>query len=280
MMLSMDVLRWVTVMALRDRTWAGPRVYDSPGQPADLRMESERAPFVAVYTDDADFELEEETGVGVASLYDSGGTALLIIEVAVAGQMQDVAPADDPEDEPEDADMFRVVADRNILAATDQGLEARIGFISRQVMDALADPSNPWAELWRRMTPVRKKVEVRRGGPGNEAAQEGAQRFASRIMRLHLGILGEPAPGEAQPPEGFWPAFLALASESEEMSGIASIIQDHLETKETNAWRNAQRAMSLTERGVRGIGIGPATLESQETPPLSSAVLDAGGGDE
>ena len=270
MMLAMDTLRWITVLALRDRTWAGPRVYDSPGQPADLRMESERAPFIAVYTDDADFVLGDQEGVGTASLYDSGGTAFLVIEVAVAGQMSDI-PEVDPAEDP---DMIRTVRDRNILAATDQGLEARIGFIARQVMDALMDPSNEWAELWRQLVVERNKVEVRRGGSGHEAGQDSAQRFASRIIRMELGIVGEPAPGEPQPADGFWARFLAKALPDPELGGIASIISDHLETDEGEAWRNSQRALGLTERGLRGIGIGPATAESQETPPLAQVEIE------
>lgn len=272
MMLSMDVLRLLTVMALRDVTWAGPRVYDSPGQPADLRMETERAPFIAVYTDDADFDLGDAPGAGMASLYDSGGTAFLVIEVAVAGQMADVAEV--PEDE--DPSLIRAVRDRNILAATDQGLELRIGFIARQVMDALADPDNPWSELWRQLVSDRNKVEVRRGGSGHESGQDSAQRFASRIIRMELGILGEPAPGEMQPADGFWPQFLAAALADEELSGIAAVISDHLETRETEAWKNTQRALTLTERGLRGIGIGPATLESESTPTLQEIELDQG----
>src|SRR5512143_109458 len=74
-MLVMDALRWLTVKSLRGRTWAGMRVFDSPATPADLRMETERAPFICVYVDDADL-----TGIGTTAEI----TADLLIEVAVA----------------------------------------------------------------------------------------------------------------------------------------------------------------------------------------------------
>ena len=58
MILGQDVLRLLTVKALKGRTWAGERVYDSPAQPADLKIAEERAPFIGVYTDDADADTQ------------------------------------------------------------------------------------------------------------------------------------------------------------------------------------------------------------------------------
>jgi hypothetical protein len=281
MNLSMDVLRWLSVKAIRGRTWAGMRVYDSPGEPADLRMEKERAPFVAVYTDDADFPLEQSPGVSIESLYDSGGTVRLVIEVAVAGQLED-APERSQEQEdaeekadhdPTDPDIDRPTKDRDTLAATDQGLEARIGFIARQVLDALTATDNPWAELWRIMAHERKMVEIRRGGNGQNKEGQTAQRYASRIMVLSIGVLGEPAPGCDLPPNGFWFKFLALADADPELSGVAMIVRDHITTDETLPWRIAQRAGTLTNEAVRGIGIGPALATMDETPVLQSVEL-------
>jgi hypothetical protein len=279
---SMDALRWLTVKAIRGRTWAQMRVYDSPGEPADLRMATERAPFIAVYTDDADFDLSDPSA-SAGSLYDAGGTVFLVVEVAVAGQMESDAPAPPPpegDQDPSDPDMDKPVVDRAILASTDPALEAHIGFMARQVIDALAAPDNPWAELWRRLAPERASVQVRRGGSGLDPKQDGAIRFASRVMRFELGVLGEPVPGDCLVPGGFWTDFLAMAGADEELDGVASILRDHLEGTGQEPWLVAQRGMTLTDQGVRGIGIGPAIQESRETPPLTGVDTAWSGPDE
>ena len=86
MILGQDVLRLLTVKALKGRTWAGGRVYDSPAQPADLKIEEERAPFIGVYTDDADADTQDD------SLHNPDARVYLTIECAVADQIV-VAPA-------------------------------------------------------------------------------------------------------------------------------------------------------------------------------------------
>ncbi len=271
MNLTMDTLRWLTVKALRGRTWAGLAVYDSPGEPADLRMETERAPFIGVFTDDADFDLAAEQHAGAESLYDGGGTVYLVIEVSVAGQMEDVPTrADDEDQDPLDPDMDRAVKDRGTLAATDAALEARIGFIARQAVDALCAPDNPWAELWRILAPGRGKVSIRRGGSGQDPDQPTqAVRFASRIIRMDLQVLGEPVKGEELPLDGFWFKFLQAAQADPDLGELANIVQDHLDGTGEEKWLVKQRASMLTDRGVRGVGIGPATQESRETPLLA-----------
>ena len=275
MNLSMDALRWVTVKALRGRTWAGLAVYDSPGQPADLRMETERAPFIGVFTDDADFDLAAEPSANAESLYDGGGTVYLVIEVSVAGQMEDVPTRAEEEDaDPIDPDFDRAVKDRGTLAATDAALEARIGFIARQAVDALCAPDNPWAELWRMLAPGRGKVSIRRGGSGQDPDQPAqAVRFASRIIRIDCQVLAEPVRGEPQPEGGFWRMFLEAAAHDADLAGLADVVSDHLEDANVENWLVQQRGMMATAKGVRGIGIGPATEESQETPTLKGLTI-------
>lgn len=270
MNLTMDTLRWLTVKALRGRTWAGLAVYDSPGEPADLRMEKERAPFIGVFTDDADFDLGAEPSAGAESLYDGGGTVYLVIEVSVAGQMEDVpARAEEEDQDPLDPDMDRAVKDRGTLAATDAALEARIGFIARQAVDALCAPDNPWAELWRMLSPGRGKVSIRRGGSGQDPDQPTqAVRFASRIIRIDCQVLGEPVRGEKLEADGFWRQFLEAAGADPDLAELANIVSDHLEDPQVENWLVQQRALMATAKGVRGIGIGPATEESRETPTL------------
>jgi len=268
MNLTMDILRLLTVKALRGRTWCGLRVFDSPGEPADLRLPSERAPYVAVYVDDGDFSLTEKASIGGGSLFDPGGNCWLVIEVNVAGQGQD-NPDPQEDADPTDPDIDRPVRDRQILALTDPALELRIGLIARQCMVALTSPDNPWAELWRILAPDRLEVQVRRGGSGLDQPNEPAFRYASRVMRIHVGLLAEPVPGEVYGPTDFWPRVLAMMESDDQLKGIAGILRDHLDGGEVQPWEVDQMRAMLTNEGVRGIGIGPVRADMRETPPAA-----------
>ena len=126
MILGQDVLRLLTVKALKGRTWAGGRVYDSPAQAADLKIEEERAPFIGVYTDDADADTQDD------SLHNPDARVYLTIECAVADQIV-VAPAGP------DANAHAPPGGPHTttLAQTDSGLELSIGFLSQQALQAL-----------------------------------------------------------------------------------------------------------------------------------------------
>jgi hypothetical protein len=268
MNLTLDVLRLLTVKALRGRTWAGLRVYDSPAEPADLRLPKERAPYIAVYVDDGDVKSLRENEIGGGSLY-ADGEALLIVEVSVAGQAED-NPAINPDDDadPTDPDIDRQLADPHTLALTDPALELRIGLIAAQACHALSEPDNPWAELWRTLAPDRISLEIRRGGSGQDNREEEAYRYATRHMRLRVGLMQEPAPGEGHGRvPGFWKDCLEAMEADEQYRGIAALLRLHLDGGlPEQGWRKAQRQGTLTEAAVRGIGIGPALRGMEETP--------------
>jgi uncharacterized protein YndB with AHSA1/START domain len=88
MTLSLDVWRLITQKALLDKTWAGARVFDSPSMAADVRLEADNQPFIAVYVDDADFnpagDVYANSGAdNRISLTDAAGAVRLILEIAV-----------------------------------------------------------------------------------------------------------------------------------------------------------------------------------------------------
>jgi hypothetical protein len=236
MILAQDVLRWLTVKALRGRTWAGERVFDSPSAPADLRMETERATFISVYTDDTDVVMDGQSlSGGDASVY-------LLLEVAVADTTQDTPGEQSP---------VHVA-----LAQTDEGLEATIGFLAAQTAQALLEANNPWAELWRTLTtPGRESCTVRRGGPGQAATP--SVRFASRILRYKLKVLSDPVWGE--PVQGFWAAFLAACELDDEMKPIGALVRAHIERPGAPipGWELEQSKGMWTVPGVIALGIAP-----------------------
>jgi len=257
MILAMDVLRWLTVRALVGQTWAGANVLDSPSQPADLRILEDQAPFIAVYTDDADLTLDGN------SIADGRAEVYLVIEVAVGESVERTPPANENDPEPLPVRM----------GETDRGREATIGYIARQVNQALTATGNPWAELWRVLAPVRSKVEVRRGGAGQE--QVPAVRFASRIMRYTVEVLSDPVLGEPVP-EGFWADFLTAASADPDLADTARLVRAEIAGGGAlPSWRIAQKQLTLTNEGVRSLGIAPVVISDEtEAPTFTDIIFD------
>ena len=272
-MLSMDVLRLITVQALRDKTWALGRVYDSPSTATDVRLEHDNEPFIAVYVDDADLNpAPENFGDELISLLEADDTVRLIIEVAV-GSPRTTDDAE-TEDRPDMGGVSRI-------NATDPALELQMGLVARQAMQALlsTNPNNPWSELWRLWVFRHKKTEVRRGGPGQEATP--GVRFASRLIVLHLSIIGEPARGEALKVGSVWNAFITAALATPELAGTAALIRAHIERDggPLPQWRIEQKHLQTSKRTMVDIGIGPVegfdeTVGIEVIPELEKTKLD------
>lgn len=281
MNLSMDVLRWLTVRAIRGRTWAMDRVFDSPSTPADIRTATEREPFISVYCDDSTWGGEgREFGAGLHDLYP--GTSQLVIEVGVASPRYFNENDDPVEPGTEGAHMVTQ------LNATDEGLEAQIGLISRQAMDALmsTNETNPWAELWRELVAGQvTKVQILRGGPSGEG-DRAKPRYASRVTIITCGTLGEPMRGEELDRFPFWKKFFDACDGDEEFEGLATLVRAHIErpTGTLPDWRLAQKYLTITEAGARSLGIAPVAGFDVPTPfehpagPIDRISLSGEGG--
>lgn len=268
MNLSMDVLRWLTVRAVRGRTWAGMRVFDSPSQPADIRTEHDKDPFIAVYVDDADADMAENP-----SLENAGEAIMtLVLEVGVA------SPKRFDGDQPADDNRPQPGVSVSQLNATDEGLEAQIGFISRQAVQALLSTheSNPWAELWRMLVAGGiKHVAVRRGGPSVDTGKP-QPRYASRVTLIKVACLGEPPRGDDLANYPFWRTFLAAISGDDEWAGIGDLIRAHIERPSgvLPDWRLAQKFLTIPVDTVRAIGLGPVDGFDELIPQEEGAKLE------
>jgi hypothetical protein len=266
MILAMDILRWLTVRAILDATWAGSNVHDSPAAPTEIRVTENPSPFVAVYTDDADVPIETlGDDITDNSIAGSMPRVYLLIEVGVA----EPQTIEDPgENQPQDTDAD--AAEPAVqLSHTDQALEANIGFLARQVNQALLATGNPWAELWRRLVVKRSSVEIRRGGSGQQVANQPAVRYASRIMRYTLEVLAEPVYGEQ--PTGFWADLIAAFKADSKLAGLGELIEGNFNPVGAPAlpsWRIAQKHLTLTELGVRSLGIAPVVIPDETEAPL------------
>jgi hypothetical protein len=277
MIVAQEVLRWLTIRSLKGRTWVGDRVFDSPAQPADLRLSTDRAAFIAVYTDDADIVLEG------GSLTAADATVHLTIEIAVADTTL-IEPASNVDRDPSDPDIDRVPGGDTVttLAQTDEAIELTIGLISRQVIQALVAPDNPWAELWRQMTISREKVEIRRGGPGQEQQETPtAVRYASRILRFWVCVVGEPGYGEgvSDDQRAFWPRLLTAFDGDQEMAPLGALLREHFEREPgLPSWRSEQVYGTYTQEALITLGITPllAVIPDEKEPDRLTEIVRDG----
>lgn len=260
LILGQDILRLLTVKALRGRTWAGMRVFDSPAKPADLMIEQERAAFIGVYTDEADHTLDGQ------SFHNPESQVYLLIECATADRITVPGKPNGPSPSEPPAGGSTIT-----ISQTDEALELIIGLLARQAVQALLATDNIWSELWRLFcTPGRSRVETRRGGPGQQA-QQSAVRYASRVMRMQLTVLADPVYGEAIP-EGFWKRFFeAIEADTDDLAHIAPILRAHFETNPLLAsWRIEQKRGTYTFEALRSLGITPLpqVIPDEQEPPL------------
>lgn len=265
-MLSLDILRLIAVKALKGQTWAEDKVFDSPATVADLRIESERQPFIAVFVDEGDTEgIEYPAASGPLN-------TKLIIEAGVASSI--VLPVLSGT-APEPSSGVTQLND------TDAGLEMTIGFLAQQVRDAFLSTSNPWAELFREFTGAQlRRLDCVRGGPSADQSKP-PQRYASRILIFHTGVLAMPPRGAHLESGTFWPHFLEMAAADQELAGIGELVSAHLiyPSGELPEWRMAQKYLGSTADIVQGLGISPYQpsdqIETQETPiaPVHEIVL-------
>lgn len=275
-MLVQDALRLIAYKAIKGepgkpKTWAGDRVFDSPAQPADLKIKEERLPFISVYTDDADIDLDRQ------SLPDSDNKAFLLIECAFAEgiAVKPAEPGSGATGAPAGSTIIRI-------SQTDEALELGIGVLARQATQALNATDNEWAELFRLLTSTgRHRIEVRRGGTGQQEQQPAAVRFASRILRMQVSLLGEPVYGEGVTDE-FWRRFIEACGKDEELSEVAPLFRAQFETDPLlPSWRIEQKYGTYTRRGLAALGIAPPRnlwSDEAEPPPLKDVEVDPLGG--
>ena len=133
----MSIVRMLTrltaVAALRGRTWASDRVFDSDNTPLSqaLTLNEAAKPYIVVYTDS-----DSRPGEGT-DLYASERELALVLEIGVASKIKDGEVGDEKLNIPQ----------------TDEGMEIALDMVEHQALAALfGDPQNDWAELLKRFS--------------------------------------------------------------------------------------------------------------------------------
>ena len=242
-------MRLCTVAALRDRTWAENRIYDSENAPLHQSIKREPTPYIVVYTDDDD--REEMEGFD----YNGANRALaVIIEFGLACALE---PTDG-------GPTIRI-------PATDGAFELALDMIERQIVHALLhDPFSLWGELWRRLASrLVEKTASKRGG-----SAEGGARWAARQLVLRVDTVADPPAGVVLRDDHPIKAFISEARASNDMRGAADLLDASLATTATSSWRQAQAWLGLTEAAARGLGLGPPVIPQEEPSKIGGLGSD------
>ncbi len=196
-MLGRIALRWSAVEALKGATIVGSNVLDSEigaldvGADGAIRTDQEK-PFISVYTEGSKQEGSNPGGgADLRSLHISGPTDI-VIEFGVTAAMVETN---------NETGESQIVGLQ--IPATDANLELLLDIIERQVVNALTDPNNAWAEIFRKLHATTLTIHRRR-----TSSAEGTK-VAARQMAISLELLPDPIYGEPIAPTSAWAKFFA-----------------------------------------------------------------------
>ena len=190
-------LRLCAVEALKGKTVAGDNVRNSRigaidiASDGSLRIDEERT-FLDVFTDDS----TAEDGLDTRDLSENGMVAMNF-ESGITSAMTETDP-----------DTGASVVVGVGIPATDDAFEATLDILDNQIQRALTDPTNEWAECWRKLSNGVAKIERRR-----IASQDDGVRRAARQLRLTLKAKADPEHDEPLIEKSVFVRFKALVDE-------------------------------------------------------------------
>jgi len=258
MSLARIALRIAAVEAIKGQTLVGENVLDSPNGALDIQADGtlrtdEDRPFVSVYTDTG--AAESITG---RSLIENG-MCVLVIESGVSMAMTATNP---------ETDVSEIVGIS--IPPSDRAFEFYLDVVQRQVLDALSDPDNAWAEIYRGLHYSVAKVEI--GGRRNTDGQ----RLAGHQIRITLSLLDDPVRGEALDPQSPLAAFLTKLQGTDDpiYQAQATTMQSLVGGSDPD-WKTLQRRHGMTAAELHALGRGPlAGDEDRVTPEMGQGAAE------
>lgn len=239
-------LRLATIRALKGRTFAEDRVFDSRIEAIDTLARNETAPIIIVTTDDDEVEIEGR------DLFAGNHKHELVIEAAVWTK---VATEKD--------------GDALIIPATDAGLEASLNIFCYQIVRALAGDGGEWGDLWRSIVTATPKAASRRGADDSNGV-----RYAARQLTYTVDHIAEPMPGR-MPAEGeTWFRILTMLKADPEFAAIGKIVETEIAAVSLMEWEQVRAALGLANDESGWIGSRPVKIDDEV--PLDAVELDDG----
>jgi hypothetical protein len=252
------VTRYVAVAALRERTWAQTRVYDSDMTPLAQALQGQQTPepYILVYTDQDDIN----PVMGKADIYlpiRSTRQMSVVLEIGIASAVR--ATVNGP-----------ITVQ---FAATDQGMESACDVVEAQCMNALlTDPYSDWGDLFKRLMYKVYRITRRRGGQSRQGVRFAARRLViigDTNMELPFGI----PPAEKHPINDF--IRLARQKPIEGLMDTASLVERLLQPAKTwPTWRQGQAILGLDTAAARILLAGDSPLYEVDDQPSELKVLD------
>jgi len=202
--------RIAAVQALRGRTLVGDNVLDSQIGALDvtadgeLRTEEDR-PFISVYTDAA------RSSDNVLRGWTSNGATDFLFEMGIT------AAHIDTDQETGESVIYPGIP------GTDAAFEFHLDIVARQIGDALSDPANDWAELFRKFHSGNEVIE--RARTSNDGS---GVRLAAQQIKLTVPLIADPVRGTELKPTHPLATFFAKAATVPELGARVALMQAQL----------------------------------------------------
>lgn len=257
-------LRIAAIEAIKGRTIVGANVLDSPNGALDISADGEissdeKRPFVSVFTDGG--VSEDITGRSLVE----NGMCSLVIEAGVSFAMTETDP-----------DTGASTITGMGIPASDSTLEFFLDIVQRQVRDALSDPDNEWAEIFRDLHNSVSKIEI--GGRRNVGDGD---RLAGQQTVITVSLIDDPVIGQPLASGSPLARFFAKLSTSDDPNQQAQA-QTMLTLLGGAApdWKVLQRKHGLTASELLALGQGPLARDLERaTPVMTTGTLEVARGD-
>jgi len=231
--------RLTAVAALRGKTWADDRVFDSDNTPlADVLTAGAGAkPYIVVYTD-TDNRLDMEGTDVITSRREMN----LVLEIGVASKVEGEAGG---------------VQIKTPL--TDEGMEMALDMVENQAIAALfGDPQSDWAELLKGFV-----IRVTRINGVRGASAERDRRWAARQLGIVCDVISDLPFGCPVPVDHPIREFIIASENNPEanMSAIGEICEALVNEKIAPEWEQVQATLGVRRLGLRAIGLAPLATD-------------------
>lgn len=246
-----ELIQIVAVRALRGNTIAGDDVHDSMITALPDAMLGKQRPVMQVSIEDS-----ASPGPG-DGLFRTDVSATLSIQMAVATTVTVELP--------DGGGTVQELA----IGDTDAALEATLNLMDRQLRLALSNPTNPWAEAFRKLVVGFGKItDVRLGDP------ETGRRHAARVMEIEIMPIAEPSPGQSD--SEIVREVLAQVAALVDYSDLAKIFSASLDAGAGyHDWQAVQAKLFALTDVPRMIGVG--TPDDGVEVPIANVTVSTNG---
>lgn len=262
MSLMRIALRIAAVEALKGRTLVGNNVLDTPNGALDIQADGslrteEDKPFVSVYTDQGRAE-----NIAGRSLTENG-LCDIIFEMGISSAMLQI-----------DEDSEETVLVGINIPGSDRNREFFLDIVQRQISEALTDPDNAWADIYRGLHHRILKIEY----AGARNADDG-QRLAGHQMRLTVDLGDDPEKGVPLDPRSAYMRFLAALEASSDLSyAEQAAMMRSLISGSAEDWKALQRRHGMTSDELDALGYeAPVVGDDGSVPEIETVDIDVYG---